>query len=193
MINCPLILIRLPVRNFNSVDFNSMDLETARTNMIEQQIRCWNVLEMQTLKALGEIRREDFVPDSHIELAFADVQIPLGKGEVMLEPKVSARHVENLSLSPSHRVLEIGTGTGYVTALLATLCKHVTTLEIDADLSGQAGRNLAMAAITNVELIVGDCFAWCHNNAQGNDKTENQSASEFDRLRNSFTRRLRFG
>lgn len=158
-----------------------MDLETARNNMIEQQIRAWNVLEMQTLNALGEIRREDFVPEQYRDLAFADVQIPLGEGDVMLEPKVSARMVESLGLEPGHRVLEIGTGSGYVTALLALLSAHVTSLDIRADLSGQAGRNLAMAAIDNVELVVGDCFQWCKDNVPGPTGEDNGDPG-FDRM-----------
>lgn len=133
-----------------------MDYETARTNMIEQQIRPWNVLEMQTLNALGAIRREDFVPATQRDLAFADVQIPLGNGEVMLEPKVSARLTESLHLSKTDRVLEIGTGTGYLTALLAKIAHHVTSVEIDPDLKAQAERNLGMSGISNIDLVLGD-------------------------------------
>ncbi len=129
--------------------------------MIEQQIRPWNVLEMQTLTALHDIRREDFVPAQFQHLAFADVQIPIGNGEVMLEPKVGARLVESLGLDDSCRVLEIGTGTGYLTALMASIASHVTSVEIDEVLLEQARRNLAMAAIDNVELIAADCFDYC--------------------------------
>ncbi len=138
-----------------------MDYETARANMIEQQIRPWNVLEMQTLNALGEIRREDFVPAQYKDLSFADVQIAIGDGEVMLEPKVGARMVEALGLKPAHRILEIGAGTGYLTALAASLCAHVTSIEIDPQLSAQAEINLAMAGITNAALVQGDCFEFC--------------------------------
>ncbi|WP_423910746.1 protein-L-isoaspartate O-methyltransferase family protein [Candidatus Spongiihabitans sp.] len=150
-----------------------MDYEVARVNMIEQQIRPWNVLEMQTLNALSEIRREDFVPAQYKDLSFADVRIPIGggsigdgpisDGQVMLEPKVGARMVEALGLKPIHKILEIGTGTGYLTALLATICEHVTSVEIDQQLTRQAGMNLAMAGIINVELVQSDCFAFCHN------------------------------
>ena len=134
-----------------------MDYETARANMIEQQIRPWNVLAMQTLNALGTVRREDFVPADYKDLAFADIQIPLMNGEVMLEPKLSARMMEALNLDKTHRVLEIGTGTGYLTALLATVSGHVTTVEVDPDLHQQAKLNLAMAGIENVELVLEDC------------------------------------
>ena len=143
-----------------------MDYEVARVNMIEQQIRPWNVLEMQTLNALSEIRREDFVPAQCKDLSFADVRIPIGDGQVMLEPKVGARMVEALGLKPTHRILEIGTGSGYLTALLATICEHVTSVEIDQQLIRQADMNLAMAGITNVELVQSDCFAFCRNPAE---------------------------
>ncbi len=133
-----------------------MDYETARTNMIEQQIRPWNVLETQTLNALGAIRREDFVPAEHRDLAFVDVQIPLTGNEVMLEPKVSARMVEALHLSATAQVLEIGTGSGYLTALMARIAGHVTSIEINQELLDQAERNLAMSGITNVTLVNGD-------------------------------------
>ena len=150
-----------------------MDYEIARANMIEQQIRPWNVLQMQTLNALAEIRREDFVPDNYKSLSFADVFIPIGAspigaspmddGRVMLEPKLGARMIESMQLNPTQRVLEIGTGTGYLTALLATICKHVTSIEIDPKLTRQASINLAMAGIPNVELVQGDGFACCRH------------------------------
>ena len=136
-----------------------MDSETACANMIEQQIRPWNVLAMQTLHALKQIRREDFVPAEHRELAFADVRIPLGGGEVMFEPKVSARMVESLGLGADDRVLEVGTGSGWVTALLASLCAQVTSVEIDQKLLAGARRNLAKAGIENVTLENGDAHA----------------------------------
>ena len=140
-----------------------MDYETARANMIEQQIRPWNVLEMQTLNALGEVRREDFVPEEYRHLTFVDTQIPISPDQVMLEPKVSARLIEALDLQPDHHLLEIGTGTGYSSALAALICRQVTSLEIDPALSSQAGRNLAMAGIENVRLICDDCFNYCNN------------------------------
>lgn len=135
-----------------------MDFEVARSNMIEQQIRPWNVLEMQTLEALGTVRREDFVPEQYRNLAFVDTQIPIGHDEVMLEPKIGARLVESLSLNGSSRVLQIGCGTGYITALLATICEHVTAVEIVPEFCETAKRNLAMAGFSNVEIVQGDCF-----------------------------------
>ncbi len=169
-----------------------MDYETARTNMIEQQIRPWNVLQMQTLNALGQVRREDFVPAQYKSLSFADVAIPVGGAsdddadKVMLEPKVAARMIESMQLQPTHRILEIGTGTGYLTALLATICEHVTSIEIDSQLTRQAAVNLAMAGISNVQLIEGDCFAFCHAPNQYVDQYTDQNANEngwkFDRV-----------
>ena len=142
-----------------------MDFETARANMIEQQIRPWNVLAMQTLDALKRIRREEFVPLAYRELAFADVQIPLGGdsdgggdggGEVMLEPKVSARMMEALELRDNDQVLEIGTGSGYLTALLASVSAHVLSVDIDRALLETARANLAAAGIDNITLQCGD-------------------------------------
>ena len=133
-----------------------MDFEVARANMIEQQIRPWNVLELRTLDALAAIRREDFVPANYRDLAFADVQIPLGGGEVMLEPKVSARMMESLHIEDDDRVLEIGTGTGYLTALLCKVCAHVTSIEINPNLLDQARRTLGLSGISNVTLEQAD-------------------------------------
>ena len=143
-----------------------MNYENARANMIEQQIRPWNVLEMQTLAALNDIRREDFVPAEYRNRAFVDIQIPMTDGEVMLEPKVGARMVEAMSLTENKRVLEIGTGTGYLTALMAVLCDEVTSLEINAELATISKTNLAMAGIQNTRIIETDCFSYL------NDTTE---------------------
>ncbi len=135
----------------------AMDVEAARANMIAQQIRPWHVLAEQTLAALAAIAREHFVPAAYRDLAFADVQIPLGGAAVMLEPKVSARMLEALRLKPTDAVLDIGTGSGYVAALLASLSRHVTTVEIDAALFAQAQSNLA--AVPNVTAVRGDAHA----------------------------------
>ncbi|MGI9310952.1 MAG: protein-L-isoaspartate O-methyltransferase family protein [bacterium] len=136
-----------------------MDYETARANMIERQIRPWNVLAEQTLRALARIRREQFVPMECRELAFADVQIPLGDGEVMLEPKVGARMMEALDLDAGDAVLEVGAGSGYLVALLASVCAHVVAVEINPRLLRQARDNLARAGVANVTLVEGDAHA----------------------------------
>ena len=168
-----------------------MDFETARINMVEQQIRPWNVLETQTLRVLTEIRREDFVPEPYQDLAFADVQVPMNDKEFMLEPKVGARMVEALGLSSNHRVLEIGTGTGYLTAILASLCHHVTSIEIDESLHARARVNLARAGIDNVKLVPGDCFRYC-GEAENQDRLFDRIliSGSLPQVDERFTRRL---
>ena len=133
-----------------------MNLEQARFNMIEQQIRPWDVLDPKVLELLKAVRREQFVPADSKGLAFADVEIPLGHGVTMWQPKVEARAVQALALQPSDSVLEIGTGSGYLTALLARLSAQVTSVEIEPELSSIASRNLATHNINNVTLQVGD-------------------------------------
>ena len=143
-----------------------MDYEVARANMIEQQIRPWNVLAMQTLNALGNIRREEFVPKEFQDLAFADVKIPLPCDEQMLEPKLSARMMESLELNGHDKVLEIGTGSGYLTALMASVCGSVQSVEIHEELNNLAARNLGMAGLQNISLEIGDGHdGWGENNA----------------------------
>ena len=131
-----------------------MDLNQARFNMIEQQIRPWEVLDSQVLELLTVVRREDFVPLAHQALAFVDMEIPTGKaaGQVMLAPRVQARLVQDLALQKTDKVLEIGTGTGFTTALLAHQAAQVLSLEIDAGLATQATANLQKAGISNAKV-----------------------------------------
>ena len=133
-----------------------MNFEQARFNMIEQQIRTWEVLDPAVLGLLHEVRREDFVPPEHQALAFADLEVPLGHGESMMQPKVEARIVQELALQPHETVYEVGTGSGYLTALLARRSRHVTSAEIHAGLKARAGSNLAAAGVGNVTLLEGD-------------------------------------
>lgn len=133
-----------------------MNLEQARFNMIESQIRTWDVLDQTVLDALDTVKRETFVPLAYRELAFADMQLPLGHGEVMLTPKLEARMLQELNLQPNDRVLEIGTGSGYVTALLCYLVRHVVTVELIAEFSSAASAKLNAAGFGNVTLEVGD-------------------------------------
>jgi len=133
-----------------------MNVEQARFNMIEQQIRTWEVLDTTVLDLLFEVKREAFVPPAHASLAFADLEIPLGHGETMLQPKVEARIVQELALQPHETVYEVGTGAGYLTALLARRARHVTSAEIHADLLATARANLQRAGIENVTLLEGD-------------------------------------
>ena len=133
-----------------------IDFDVARSNMIEQQIRTWDVLDDRVLDLLRRVPREDFVPAPYRNLAFVDMAIPLKGGEAMMPPKLEARLVQALQLKTGDKVLEVGTGSGYVTALLATLSRHVYSVEIDAGLSAHAGQRLAARGIVNVTLEVGD-------------------------------------
>jgi protein-L-isoaspartate(D-aspartate) O-methyltransferase len=133
-----------------------MNIEQARFNMIEQQIRTWEVLDPQVLDLLFKVRREDFVPPEHRALAFADLEIPLGHDERMMQPKMEARILQELGLEPSENVYEVGTGSGYLTALLASRARHVTSAEIHADLQQRAAASLRAAGIRNVTLLQGD-------------------------------------
>jgi protein-L-isoaspartate(D-aspartate) O-methyltransferase len=133
-----------------------MDFEQARFNMIEQQIRPWDVLDLRVLALLAEIRREEFVAAAQRELAFADLELPIGFGQSMWAPKLEARVLQELELRAADRVLEVGSGSGYLTALLARSCAHVTSVEVVPELSAFASANLARASVDNVRLRVGD-------------------------------------
>ena len=134
----------------------AVDIEQARFNMIEQQVRTWEVLDQDVLDLLFAVRREEFVPAAYRSLAFADLEIPLPGGERMWTPKMEARVVQELRLKPGERVLEIGTGSGYLTALLSSLGGRVLSVEIDPRLSAEAATRLARAGVPPVELAVGD-------------------------------------
>lgn len=133
-----------------------MNVEQARYNMVEQQIRPWEVLDQGVLDLLFEVRREEFVPPAYRELAFADMEIPLGRGEVMLAPKIEARMLQELAVKPGDKALEVGTGSGYMTALLARRAAHVYSVEIDAELKAFGEANLKAHDIANVTLELGD-------------------------------------
>jgi protein-L-isoaspartate(D-aspartate) O-methyltransferase len=133
-----------------------VNFEQARFNMIEQQIRTWEVLDGAVLELLFEVKREDFVPPEHRSLAFADLEIPLGHGESMMQPKVEARIVQEVAVRPHETVYEVGTGSGYLAALLAHGARHVTSAEIHPDLKARAAANLRAAGIANVTLLEGD-------------------------------------
>ena len=130
--------------------------ETSRFNMIEQQIRTWEVLDPTVLQLLHDVPREHFVPKAYQGLAFADLEIPIGHGAKMLSPKLEGRMVQALGLEKTDRVLHVGTGTGYLTALLAKLSKHVISVEIEPELKKLAEQNLLSEGIVNVTLEVGD-------------------------------------
>ncbi|MCX7210325.1 MAG: protein-L-isoaspartate O-methyltransferase [Burkholderiales bacterium] len=133
-----------------------MNLEQARFNMIEQQIRTWDVLNLDVLKTLVDVRREAFVPVACRSLAFMDTEIPLPSGQHMLSPKLEARLLQELAPINVESVLEIGTGSGYMAALLAHHAQHVTTVEIDAACYALATKNLSDYGIQNVSAACGD-------------------------------------
>jgi protein-L-isoaspartate(D-aspartate) O-methyltransferase len=145
-----------------------MNIEQARFNMIEQQIRPWNVLDLDVLELLTVVRREEFVPAAYKSLAFSDTEIPLPGGENMLAPKIEARLLQEAAVKKHEQVLEIGAGSGYMAALLCYKARHVTTVEIDPELKALAANNLAAYGITNVEVALG-------NGAQGWDQSETKS------------------
>ena len=133
-----------------------MNIEQARFNMIEQQIRPWEVLDPQVLDLLFVVKREDFVPDAYRNLAFADMEIPLGSGQAMLAPKIEAKLLQELDITKTDKVLEIGTGSGYMAALLAARAEHVVTVESRPELAEAARRNLERAGVSNVTVEVGN-------------------------------------
>jgi len=135
-----------------------MDMNQARFNMIEQQIRPWEVLDPQVLALLSTVRREDFVPLAHKSLAFVDMEIPLGTlpHQVMLAPRVQARLLQDLAVQETDKVLDVGTGSGFMAALLAHQAASVLSLEIDPALATQAQANLQKAGVTNVVVRTAD-------------------------------------
>jgi len=135
-----------------------MDLNQARFNMIEQQIRPWEVLDPNVLALLSTVRREDFVPLAHKALAFVDMEIPLGAGsnQVMLAPRVQARLLQDLAVQPTDKVLDIGSGSGFMAALLAHQAASVLSLEVDPALAAQAQANLQKAGVANAVVRCAD-------------------------------------
>lgn len=133
-----------------------MNLEQARFNMIEQQIRTWDVLALDVLQTLVDVRREEFVPAACRSLAFMDTEIPLPCGQNMLSPKLEARLLQELAPTQHESVLEIGAGSGYMAALLAHHAQHVTTVEIEPELHAMASKHLKDYGIHNVTVALGD-------------------------------------
>lgn len=136
-----------------------MNIEQARFNMIEQQIRPWNVLDQEVLDLLHVVKREAFVPAAYQNLAFADVEIPLPGGEAMMNPKIEARILQELNLKKHENVLEVGAGSGYMAALMAHRARHVTTVEISPEIKALAEQNIAKAGIGNVTVVEGNAAA----------------------------------
>jgi protein-L-isoaspartate(D-aspartate) O-methyltransferase len=138
-------IIEFPERHMNT--------ELARFNMVEQQIRTWHVLDMGVLGLLSQLDRTRFVPTAYAAMAYSDTEIPLSHGEHMLVPRVDARLLQDLQLKPHETVLEVGTGSGYLTALLALSVAQVTSLECHADLVSSAQQHLTQAGIRNAKVL----------------------------------------
>ena len=147
---------RTEARSAEGIPVNTYDVEQARYNMVEQQIRTWEVLDQHVLDLLFAVRREEFVPPQYRSIAFADLEIPLGNGTSMWTPKIEARVLQEMKLTRSDQVLEIGTGSGYFTALLASEAAGVRSVEIDNDLAAAAAAKLTRAGFANVRVETGD-------------------------------------
>lgn len=130
----------------------AMNFEQARQNMVENQVRPWEVLDFDVLETLKAVRREDFVAPAHRNVAFADLNLPLGHDEVMMKPVIEGRVLQALELKKTDTVLEIGTGSGYLTACLAALAGKVTSIDMHADFVEAARQRLGAAGVANVEL-----------------------------------------
>ena len=138
----------------------SMNVEDARTQMVNQQVRAWDVLDPAVLSVLAQVPREQFVPPRFRNLAFADTEIPLGTGQVMMTPQVEGRLLQALAIRGTDRVLEVGTGSGFLTACLARLGSRVTSLEILPELADSARRNLRGVATWNADVRTEDVFQY---------------------------------
>ncbi|HEY0502055.1 MAG TPA: protein-L-isoaspartate O-methyltransferase [Lysobacter sp.] len=139
---------------------NTIDYAKARELMVEQQVRPWDVLDPRVLDVLAALPREDFVPAAYRSLAYTDVPLPLAHGEMMMKPVVEGRALQALELAPGDDVLEIGTGSGFLTACLGRLAREVVSLERHADLAEAARANLAVHAIGNVTVETADAFEY---------------------------------
>ena len=137
-----------------------LDVNTARRQMIEQQVRAWEVLDLKVLEAMQRVPREEFTPQAYRDLAFADIGVPLGHGQHMLAPKLEGRILQALELKPDDAVLEVGTGSGYFAACLGALARSVKSIEIHPGLAASASANLARNDVHNVTVDVADAFAW---------------------------------
>lgn len=142
--------------NLNTHSSAGFNMREARFNMIEQQIRTWEVLDPVVLALLDEVPREHFVSDAQAGLAFADIELPIGYGETMLSPKLEGRILQAVSIKKTDKVLVVGTGSGYLTALLAKLAAHVHSIEINPALSEVAKTRIQQERIHNVSLHIGD-------------------------------------
>ena len=136
-----------------------MNFEHARANMIEQQIRPWDVLDQRVLDALAKIPREVFLPEEHVGLAYSDTRIPLGNGRYSLNPNIEARLLQAAVLEPDDRALIIGCGTGYLAACAAKMCKHVESIDTQETVNAEAQEKSAKCGIDNIKFFTGDLIA----------------------------------
>lgn len=139
---------------------STIDFAKARELMVEQQVRPWDVLDPRVLDVLAMLPREDFVPAAHRNLAYTDLALPLAHGEAMMKPVLEGRTLQALELAPGDDVLEIGTGSGFLSACLGRLAREVVSLERHADLADAARANLAAHGLGNVNVITADAFSW---------------------------------
>ena len=155
--------------------------DIARFNMIEQQVRPWDVLDQRVLDVLREVPREDFVPEDKRALAFMDLAIPIGHGEAMFPPKLEGRLLQALALRPGDRVLEVGTGSGFLTACLARLAGQVLSVDIHEDFTERAGQRLTDHGIDNVTLETGDAaWGWRHGELEFDAIAVTGAVAEYD-------------
>jgi protein-L-isoaspartate(D-aspartate) O-methyltransferase len=141
----------------------TIDYTTARNTMVEQQVRPWDVLDPRVLEAIATVPREQFVPAAYRSLAYGDLPLPLAHGESMLKPVVEGRLLQALALRPEDEVLEIGTGSGYLTACLARLAREVVSIDLHADFVDQARPRLEALGMGNVRLEAADALAYAPN------------------------------
>lgn len=134
----------------------TMNLEQARQNMVDNQVRTWEVVDLRVLDVLGGLRREDFVPKAWRNMAFTDMPLPLGHGEMMMKPVVEGRLLQGVAPRADETVLEIGTGSGFLTACLARMAHHVTSIDLHAEFIDSARAHLATAGVDNVALSVAE-------------------------------------
>lgn len=138
----------------------TMNVEHARHAMIEQQVRPWDIVDLQVLAAMSAVPRENFVPPAYRDLAFADTELPISHGETMFKPVLEGRMLQGLKLQPNDEVLEIGTGTGFITACLASLCRSLVTVDLHADFIANAKNRLAALDLNNVRYEQADALAF---------------------------------
>lgn len=133
--------------------------EKARFNMVEQQIRPWEVLDPRVLSLMESLPREHYVPQSYRDLAYADIEVPIGQGQKMMFPRIEAKLMQALAIQPTDKVLEVGTGSGYLTACLANLAQEVVSIDFHNEFTEQAKEKLGQQGIRNFTLINGDALA----------------------------------